>query len=524
MTTHFFQGAVAPRVGRNSVFQNVEGNVNNNYLSCTSCRERDEDQIMPRQSLFREFFMGDVFLRERTCSQELEVVIRKPSPDPLGAGAETRVKVIKKYHTATIYPDSGQALTVITLEPEDKGDREATRLLWKAVIEGYSTYREPQLTQLLGLMKSSIPAFILHQELVNVGFMYQYLGLDIDSNTDSDADPVHHRQLHNKFIVFSYLLHTREVALRALRADTTLTIPISYDFEDWNFNLTTRTWHYDITSASIKPLEGMTMEMNDSDDEVYFSTSTPLPPGTTPPRLDADDIITCFEKTFGDALYLYATFGLTMDKYLLSFQQHGFLTLGAVVDGCEVGISAHFPSTPAPERFLQDRSLGINASYSTKDFVDEIDFAITGEFSHSFTSAYLFVPPLCVEVINGMHCVSYPLPDQLFLWTTDPAGKDVIPEETYEKFGIPKLGVQGRVGSSWMTQVHVTVGEYMRRKGYETADSRRYAQDHGYPELLLGDPHDQRMEGLQDSDTNQPTLGLGLSGSHDGSNDRANGT
>ncbi|KAJ8089962.1 hypothetical protein PM082_018540 [Marasmius tenuissimus] len=524
MTTHFFQGAVTPRIGRNSVFQNVEGNVNNNYLSCTSCQEREEDRVLPMQSLFREFFMGDVFLRERTCSQELEVVIRKPSLDPLQAGLETRVKVTKKYYTATIYPDSGQALTVITLEPEHVGDREVTRLV-SYILE----FREPQLTQLLGFMKSSIPSFILHQELVNIEFLGQYLGLDEDldedSDIDSDADPVNDRQLrqfYNQYIVFSYLVQTRAVAFQALRADTTLTIPVSYDSEDWNFSLTTGTWHYDITSASIRPLAEV--EIDDSDDESDFSTSIPLPPGTTPPRLDADDIMNCFEKTFGDALYLMASFGQPMDNLTYSdSEQDELLTLGAVLND-QAEIIAHFSSTPTPEWSFEDRSLGVKASWSTTGFVDEIGFVITGDFeSHDPPPAYLFVPPLCVKVINGMHCISGPLPNPLFFWTIDPAGEDVIPKEEWEGYGIPELGLKFVVGSIWEDLVHHIVRGHMRKKGYETADSRRYAQDHGYPELLLGDPHDQRMEQLQNSDTDESTLGRVSSGSDDEYTDRANG-
>ncbi|KAJ8089953.1 hypothetical protein PM082_018531 [Marasmius tenuissimus] len=129
MTTHFFQGAVNARIGRNSVFQHIEGNVNNNYVNCTSCQKREVDRIMPKQSQFREFFTGDVFLREETWLQEVDVVIRRPSTNPFRKCVETRVKVVKRCHTATIFPHSEQTFTVIALEPKDERDRETTCLV-----------------------------------------------------------------------------------------------------------------------------------------------------------------------------------------------------------------------------------------------------------------------------------------------------------------------------------------------------------------------------------------------------------
>ncbi|KAJ8090919.1 hypothetical protein PM082_024843 [Marasmius tenuissimus] len=48
---------------------------------------------------------------------------------------------------------------------------------------------------------------------------------------------------------------------------------------------------------------------------------------------------------------------------------------------------------------------------------------------------------------------------------------------------------------------------HLRNKGYES-NGRQYAQDHGYSELIQGDPHDQRIEKLIDlhADDNLPTF------------------
>ncbi|KAK1227847.1 hypothetical protein PQX77_009125, partial [Marasmius sp. AFHP31] len=47
--------------------------------------------------------------------------------------------------------------------------------------------------------------------------------------------------------------------------------------------------------------------------------------------------------------------------------------------------------------------------------------------------------------------------------------------------------------------------QYWREKNYGS-DGNGYARDKGYPELLLGDPHERRMEELEDSDKGKPSL------------------
>ncbi|KAK1221381.1 hypothetical protein PQX77_015812 [Marasmius sp. AFHP31] len=381
--------------------------------------------------------------------------MRKPSTNPFRAGIETRVKVVKKHHIATIFPYGDQKFTVVTLEPEDKRDEEATRFFPKMV----------------GLMRSDVPTFILYQELADGGkLLDRYIMKDI---------------------VFEYLEYTHCIAIQAISANTTLAVWQSW--HDWSFDVNAKTWHYDIALASLAP---------PPEDIFPHYTPTPLPPGTAPPLLDADDIITCFEKTFGDVLYLWASLG-EIREHLSGFAQHGLLTFGAVTDYLN-GIRAHFPSTPTPEWTFENHSRGIKASYSTNDlFINEIRFLITGNFSPNLLPAYLFVPPLAVKVVNGMHCISYPLPNPLFYWAADSAGVNIIPKEEWEKCGIPKLAVETLAGSSWTYYRYSQIRGYMRKKGYKLSDGKRYAQDHGYPELLLGDPHDQRMVELNNSDTHQ---------------------
>ncbi|KAJ8075420.1 hypothetical protein PM082_019758 [Marasmius tenuissimus] len=191
MTSSFFSRARHTRIGHNSVLQHVEGDVYQNYISCATCQEEEENRVMPKQKRYREIFEGDVFLRELTWSQEMEVVIRKPrveSEMPRN-GEVARVTVIKGFRAATIYPHNNTA-TVVTFEPKDKMDTNTTRLLWKHFYEGYSAHRSSRLVQMLGLMRAEMPTFILYEDLVNGGeFADQYC--------------------YTQHVVFEYLFYTK---------------------------------------------------------------------------------------------------------------------------------------------------------------------------------------------------------------------------------------------------------------------------------------------------------------------------
>ncbi|KAJ8094195.1 hypothetical protein PM082_023404 [Marasmius tenuissimus] len=92
-------------------------------------------------------------------------------------------------------------------------------------------------------------------------------------------------------------------------------------------------------------------------------------------------------------------------------------------------------------------------------YIDEIGFSLAGTFSQDPTTypapVYLFISPkMAFETINGMHCVRLPFrPDTslLFYWSFDPKGIRPIPEEDWERHGIPKLATRVRAGSSPIT-------------------------------------------------------------------------
>ncbi|KAJ8075417.1 hypothetical protein PM082_019755 [Marasmius tenuissimus] len=472
MASSFFAGATNTKIGPGSSFQNVEGDVHHHYDA--TYQKEEENRVMPRQKRYREVFEGDVLVGKQTWSQEMEVVIREREPltDSVSFrdGGETRIAVVKRFHTATLYPHN-YMVTVMTFEPKEKKDREATRLLWEELYKALSAHRTRQVVQMLGLMTAEIPTFILHEELVN---------------GDEFA-----RRFHTQRPVFYYLLYTQEVAISTLRADKSLRIPVSWRWEDWTFNLRTQSWHYDASASIEQP------------DEDYSFAPTPLPEGPLP-QLDAESITTYFENAFGDFVYLIASLGGTTQLYLSDYAQYGRLTFGAVFDWRET--QAHFPSTPRPEWCFENRSYNIDVGYSEKDLIDEVAFSIAGRSLRGIkpcpAPVYLFVPPLHVEYIDGMYCIPHPLPDPLFYWSWDPKGNTVISEKDWEQSGIPRLEIKTRVGSYWFDEEHRLVKSHLHTKNYEI-DGKQYAQDHGYPELIWSDPHARRIVELKDTDSDE---------------------
>ncbi|KAJ8095723.1 hypothetical protein PM082_022830 [Marasmius tenuissimus] len=212
------------------------------------------------------------------------------------------------------------------------------------------------------------------------------------------------------------------------------------------------------------------------------------------------------------------------------FARHGYLTFGAIVNCNQPGILAHFPSIPPPEWFCTSYSSDLEASYSASDrlrhrtaylsqsflfaeacddpyhdlvFIDDVRFSLLGTFrsdpARSTTPAYLFVPPIPVEVVDNVYCIRYPLPDTLFFWCSDPDGQNVICEEHWEAYGISQLEIFTWIGSLWWDR-HETVRDHLRKKSC-ALDGRQYAREHGYPELAYGDPHNPRTAVVEEPDT-----------------------
>ncbi|KAJ8095724.1 hypothetical protein PM082_022831 [Marasmius tenuissimus] len=321
------------------------------------------------------------------------------------------------------------------------------------------------------------------------------------------------------WVGYYYLWYTKATSLFALRNDKTLTIPVLPSEMFWTFNLRTHAWQYDLPSVSFSP------PSNNTSLGALFYTPPQLRQGTCP-RLDIDEIAACFEEQFGDFLHLIVSVGVTRHvKDLSDFARHGYLTFGAIVDRNKPKILAYFPSTPSPKWSCWSFTTGVEASYSTSVFFDEVQFSLVGTFqsnpTSSTTPAYLFIPPIPVEVVDNVCCIRYPLSDTLFFWSSDPDGQDVIDEEEWEAYGIPQLEIFTWIGSSWPWTCYMTIQDYLRKKSC-APDGRQYAREHGYPELAYGDPRNHKITVLEEPDTPEEIHSFSGQSKHQGDPDDNN--
>ncbi|KAK1227852.1 hypothetical protein PQX77_009130 [Marasmius sp. AFHP31] len=88
---------------------------------------RSGRKIPQWQYRYREIFEGDVFYQEQTWSQETEIVLRTASTAENNMGSI--IKVMRRFHRATVYPSNNYTVTVATFEPKEKGDKHTMRLV-----------------------------------------------------------------------------------------------------------------------------------------------------------------------------------------------------------------------------------------------------------------------------------------------------------------------------------------------------------------------------------------------------------
>ncbi|KAL0064783.1 hypothetical protein AAF712_008330, partial [Marasmius tenuissimus] len=124
-------------------------------------------------------------------------------------------------------------------------------------------------------------------------------------------------------------------------------------------------------------------------------------------------------------------------------------------------------------------------------YIDHVGFRLTGTFLEDArrTMPHQHTYSFRLFVQNSLTtCTVFSLPRGVFYWSHDPQGRDAIPEEDWEEFGIPKLTVEEWIGSNWEEENYATVREHLDSLDYDL-DGWEYACEHGYPELIVGDPH-----------------------------------
>ncbi|KAK1224937.1 hypothetical protein PQX77_012131 [Marasmius sp. AFHP31] len=530
--SQLFMKASNIQIGDGATFSNV----GRDQVTIYNDLGRESQWITLNGDTYRRFPIGDIIVRRNVSSTVVNVTVdtRQTSGTSQGLGELKVVKLRKTTQHVGLMGLPG-GFTAVKVEMVERDQAEELSSILDRLCQEMSSQRSPLITQLVGLGWSERPTFIFHDELAN-GHKY----------TDEII-------AQGNVVVYYYLWYIQRISLLTLRNDQSLGIPVSWSEMFWTFNPRTHAWQYDLASVSISP----------PTDDISLAPLAyyPIPlRQDTRPRLDTDGIVACFEEQFGDFLYLIASLGLTKHvKDLSEFARHGCLTFGTVVDRNKPGILAYFPSTPSPEWNCWSFSADVEANYSTsvpsrvdlsfrntdcnrvhldfslrlpdllrrriaylsqsvpfandcdnlRDdlvFIDEVRFSLVGTFQYSpaklTTPAYLFVPPILVELINNVYCICYPLPDTLFFWCSDPDGQNVICEGDWDAYGIPQLEIFAWIGASWGRSKHVTVRSHLQKKSC-FPDGRQYAREHGYPELVYGDPHSPSIKVIEELDTNQ---------------------
>ncbi|KAJ8095802.1 hypothetical protein PM082_022909 [Marasmius tenuissimus] len=530
MPNNIFQNASNFRIGDGATFPVVgRDHVTNVY----SDSGRESQWVTLSGNTYRRFPMGDIIPRRNVSSTVLYATIENRRRETTSGTSQCLSKVIKVKKTVQ-YVDvlglSGE-FTSITVEPVEKDEAEEFEAIRERVCREMSSHRSALLTHLVGLGWSERLTLIIPDERVNADEFTKQIVAQRD------------------FIVWFYLRYTSDISLYDLKRDKNLTIPVQKQSNLWTFNPRNHVWQYDLPSVSISLPSSSSANSTSFDPHMYYSHK-PIPlRRDTCPHLNANEIISCIEGQFGDFLHLIASLGRTRHIERLSdFARHGFLTFGTVINRKTSKILAHFPSVPSPEWLCKSStSAVVKSCYSTsvpwrvdltfqnpdrnrvslrlclrlpgpplrhwlaylsqslpfsdglsnpfRDlvFIDYVEISLHGTFYHnpatSSTPAYLFVPPIPFEKVNDVYCIRYPLSSRLFLWCSDPNGRNIIRKKDWAKFNIPHLEVFKWIGSSWGSSQYKVVRDHLQKRNY-SLDGKQYAQDYGHPELIHGDPHE----------------------------------
>ncbi|KAK1215639.1 hypothetical protein PQX77_021763 [Marasmius sp. AFHP31] len=516
----YFSDAQGTTVGSYANFQAVAGNSTITYNNYN--KSQRDDRITVHGRTVRTIVDSDINFLRLLSSNILCVMVNS------GAAATSSesqfIKLKKLVQTAEIFGCPGK-FTATTLELVDRKDqakfKEATAVCQRSAL----------LAQIFAVTESDPLTLIAYDELA-----------------DGDQFSSYYRE--KDMTVYHGLNYLFNAAIQCLRSEETQPFPVTKCWGDWFVNLRTSAWHYNPSSIALSPPEESCLEP--------FYNLLPPPRRDTPslPQLNPGEIVTCVEEALGDFLFLVASCGKRKISDLSDFVRYGLLTFGAIVEEWSwKPILAHLPSTPSPEWFCKSLSPNVYAAYSDSvpwrvdlsfqtfgnlpvniEFglrvpqdsrlrlqaaylcheplvdcdvvsIDQVGFRLRGTFfndptaSTPATQVYLFVPPLRTELFNNMHCVRYPFPHNAFYWSCDPQGREVIDEKDWRGLGIPKLSMREWIGSFWDSDNHTCVKDYLSLRSYGL-DGERYAREHGYPELIYGDPHDTiKIEELKSSDS-----------------------
>ncbi|KAG7091564.1 hypothetical protein E1B28_010590 [Marasmius oreades] len=526
----FFENASYIKLHGGQSFANAN-NIINNYNCPTraelepasgssSCRRDDGQWLTLKRGgqRLRWIDMCDMLTLREVSSETLCVSVKLKSTNPFRNRVKNVVKIQKRIQSAEFFPGFGdRRFTVVSLEPENsEGDLEKIQRVLEPLYEAALSRHRVGVTQLFGVGRSTIPTLIYHDEVVNVNTLI--------------------RQYSNSLIVRLYLAYRLLHSIYdVLDDEAPKPISLSNEMREWTFNLRTGSFQYDVITRTLSGEDSLVVR--------YFDQLLPFPRDCNPP-LDSNEII----RAFPDILHIVSSFGgrIKAAKCIC----HDLVIFGIVIDCTTRRILGYFPSVSSPVwsckhsvgipnivanysnsvpslvdlAFMKENNIWqmdlrfslslppedrqqLRTAYLVQSFpfynnhkdsrhlvcIDEFRVYLTATFTCDLSTCdppkYLHVPPLSPVWINNMPCVYDPLNTQFFYWSFDRSGKTAIPKDDWAKYGIPELKVHTDIGSCWSERPYTAVQEYLRSKNYDFQSGQRFANDHGYPILVKGNPH-----------------------------------
>ncbi|KAK1233614.1 hypothetical protein PQX77_003224 [Marasmius sp. AFHP31] len=124
--SNFFERARDLTFVGSQQFTHITGNVTNVQCRSGSCEGRERNALMPRQNLYREFFLGDLILRGEAWSMDGILYVKNTNPfrsDKRG------IRVKKRYQTVEVAQLPYRTFTTVTVEPSDCKDKDIAHLV-----------------------------------------------------------------------------------------------------------------------------------------------------------------------------------------------------------------------------------------------------------------------------------------------------------------------------------------------------------------------------------------------------------
>ncbi|KAG7091514.1 hypothetical protein E1B28_010542 [Marasmius oreades] len=538
----FFKGASHMQFYGGQSFTNAN-NIINNFNSYSARAEfepgpssshRDDDKWLTLHGgqRLRRIDMCDVLILREVSSETLCVSVKLKSTNPFRnrMGGVGVVKFRKRVQNAEIVEFGDRRFSVVSLEPEDDGDVEKIRMVLEPLYATALSQRRVWLTQLFGVGRSMTPTLIYHDEVVDV-------------NTIA-------RQYMKVPIVWMYLAYKLWNSVLDVQNDGTLQkLSIQLVTENWMFNLRTGSFQCDVINSALSgeddsrrffewlpPLpRGCNPPLNSNEiiralpDFLQMVSSyggqrrialfhhDALTFGAVVDRREPG-ILTYFPSIPSPVWSCEPSVGTTgivanysesgTNPFLRVFLNPNHFTVPSLVDltfeknDNEWEIAIRFSlRLPEDQRFRAAylaQSLPLYKDYCLDSdelvFVNSLDFRLTGTFRSDPSSCnppkYLHVPPLSPEWIDNMPCLRWRSNTRLFYWSFDRGGRMEIEKDDWKKYGIPTLEVDTFIGSAWEGWEYRAVEEYLHLKKYDLG-GQQFANDHGYPILIKGNPHMQ---------------------------------